>query len=231
VSRVRCLIICALVIWCVAVVLPWSSAAATGRPEGQAIQFRVGSDFTLSQFDGATFAYQRFVSGDVAWRVSLGLDLQQDTGDESEEFTGENSYDVSGDVSEWDHAISLSSEWLAYRGEGVSVFFGGGPRASYNSRQYEGWYFYPEYGRLYRRSNHSFGVGLQGTVGIQWTATEWMALHAEYNMRCMYLRVVEEEEEERIEELEETERYVETRTLDRFQLDSRGVRFGLSAYF
>jgi hypothetical protein len=229
VSRVRYSIICVLVIACLSIILPGSSATATGRPEGQAIQFRVGNNFTLSQFDGATLAYQRFVSGDVAWRFSFGLDLQHDTGEMSAEFTGEDSFDASGDVSEWDHAVSLSSEWLAYRGERVSVFFGGGPRASYDSDQDEYWYFGPSGWLLARYSNYGYGLGLQGTIGIQWAATEWMALHAEYNIRCMYLRVVDEEV--RTEERDEAEHSVETKTIDRFLLDSRGVRLGLSAYF
>jgi hypothetical protein len=127
------------VIWCAAVVLPWSSATTASRPDGQAIQFRVGSNFTLSHFDGTTLAYQRFIRRDVAWRLSLGVDLRHDSGEISEQRAGDDSFEGSSDISEWDHEISLSSEWLTYRGDRVAVFLGGGPRVSYDSYQNEHW--------------------------------------------------------------------------------------------
>jgi hypothetical protein len=80
-----------------------------------------------------------------------------------------------------------------------------------------------------RYSGHSYGAGLQGTLGIQWAATDWVALHAEYGVRCMYFHKVDEDE---VTEMDgDDEHSVQTETIDRIFLDSRGVRFGLSAYF
>jgi hypothetical protein len=194
---VRGYVVFVLIVWCAALVLLPSSTVAAGRPDGQAIQFGIASYFRLSNFDGATLAYQRFLRRDFAWRLSLGVDLRDDDGEVSEQRTGERAVDGSSDIAEWNHAFSLSSECLAYRGDRVSVYFGGGPRISYSSRQNEGGYFYPEYSRFSRYAEESFGGGLQGCVGIQWVADDWLTIHAEYSVRCMYSHIVEKRTETR----------------------------------
>ena len=228
-NRVRRYVILMLGLWCAAVVFPWASAAAAGRSGGQAIQFGIGHSFKLDCFDGATLAYQRFLGKDVAWRVSLGVDLHYDSTEESQVHAGDYSVDESFDYSGWNHGIYVSSEWLAYRGDQVSVFFGGGPRVSYTSYRDDDIDFRSGTWRLRRRSGESYGVGLQGCFGVQWAATDWLAVHAEYRLLCTYSH--EAEEYLWVETGEDEESYAENEVVDRFFLDSRGVRFGLSAYF
>ena len=224
----RCAVL-AVVIMCSCFIVPWSEAPAVNRPDGQAIQFGIGSSFNLSNFDGATIAYQRFLRPDLAWRLSVGADLLHDSGDMSERRTGEHGFDESTDFSEWNHEISLASEWLAYRGDQVAVFFGGGPRISYLSRRDEYSYYSMEAWHLRRSDSESFGAGFQGALGIQWAAADWLALHAEYGARCTYSHEVREQVQ--WTEGEDEDYHRETTTFDRLFLDSRGVRFGLSAYF
>jgi hypothetical protein len=143
---------------------------------------------------------------------------------------GDYDFDGSFKTTDWNHSISLSSEWLVYRGERVAVFYGGGPRISYYSDQDDDWYFSSSgEQRFRRRSAESYGAGLQGCAGVQWAATDWLAVHAEYSVRCMYLHVVEEYI--RSESGDDGYSSVETNEFNRIELDSRGVRFGLSVYF
>jgi opacity protein-like surface antigen len=224
-------------VWCACLVLPLTSAAEGGRPDGQAILFRVGSSFTLGSFDGATLGYQRFLGQDVAWRVILGIDLRYDNVEESEEHAGDgnnHNIDESLDYSEWGHEISISSEWLKYRGDRVSVFYGGGPRVSYSAYRDDGIEFYTSSGnwRFYRTNSKTYRVGLVGCFGVQWAATDWLALHAEYRVLCSYShRVYDTERLVTNEENEEYDYDREGTVTDGFLLDSLGVRFGLSAYF
>ena len=228
-DRVRRYAVLMLGVWCACVVLPWTSAAAASRPDGQAMQFRIGSSFSLSSFDGATLAYQRFLGRDVAWRLSLGVDLRYERTEHSEKHAGDYSVDESFDYPVWGHGVSVSSEWLAYRGDQVSLFFGGGPRVSYTSYRDEDFDFYSGTWRRARHSGDTYSVGLQGCIGIQWAATDWLALHAEYSARCMYSHEVQEYL--RQETGDDEEHRVESTVRNVFFLDSRGVRFGLSAYF
>ncbi|MBC8450787.1 MAG: hypothetical protein ISS31_09155 [Kiritimatiellae bacterium] len=236
-NRVRRHVILMIRVLCACLVLPLTSAAAGGRPDGQAIQFRMGSYFTLNSFDGGMLAYQRFVARDVAWRVSLGIDLRYDNVEQSEEHAGDgnnHNIDESLDYSDWGHEISISSEWLKYRGDRVSVFFGGGPRVSYSASRDDGFDFSTGSGdwRLYRTNSKTYRAGLVGCLGVQWAATDWLALHAEYRVLCSYShRVNDREWLETNEENEEYDYDRESTVTDGFLLDSLGVRFGLSAYF
>ena len=229
-KRLRSDVICALLVLCVLLAATSTCTAAPDRPLGQAIQFGIGNSFNLRSFGASTLAYQRFVGRNVAWRLSLGLNLQYDSGKESKQATGNYDIDEYVDTTRWDHLGSLSSEWLVYRGEGVAIFYGGGPRISYYSRQYEDWYLDSsgEWG-LWRHSRENYGIGLQGCAGVQWAATDWLVVHAEYSVRCMYLHIVDEFV--RAETGEDGYSSVETSEFNRVELDSRGVRFGLSAYF
>lgn len=206
------------------------AAAGGARPRGQAIQFGIAENFRLTDFGGATLAYQRFVCPDVAWRISVGVDAEQSTDESSYHGSGDEDVDGAADVDDWFQSFSLASEWLWYRGEAVSVFFGGGPRVSYSSVQDEYWGRYTsESWARQCRVRDVLGAGLQGCLGVQWTAAGWLTLHAEYDVQCMYSHTVTEDRFTVTGDSEQFSR--ETDVVDGVSLDSRGVRFGLSAYF
>jgi hypothetical protein len=206
-------------------------AAAPDRPSGQAIQFGIGWILTLESFQDATLAYQRFIGRDVAWRASLGLDLDYRDGEYSVDYEAENPVDHTKDKIEWDHTVGVVSEWLWYRGANVSVFFGGGPRVSYASHQDEYWSYssYEEAWTHERTWNREFGGGLQGCLGVQWVAVEWLTIHAEYDARAMYIHRVSELK--RASAADDPPARTATTTVDGLSFDSQGVRFGLSVYF
>jgi hypothetical protein len=204
------------------------AGATPTRPIGQAIQFGISWIFTLDRFQDATLAYQRSISPDVAWRTSVGIELDYEDGEYSLEYQARDSVDVARDQLEWAHAVSVASEWLWYRGDNVSVFFGGGPRLSYSTSQDDYWRYSIEDTEWTRdrTQRREFGGGAQGCLGVQWVAVEWLTIHAEYAARAIYFHRVSENKRE-----DETSTRTETTIVDGLMFDSLGVRFGLSVYF
>jgi hypothetical protein len=201
-------------------------------PTGQAIQFGIGSSFRLGTFEGTTISYQRFIGDRVAWRLGLSIDADYRATEYEETAVGDIEMDGSIDLTDWDSSFSAVSEWLLYRGSVVSVYLGGGPRVSYSARQDEYARFFPdedESWRADRTRGTSLGVGASGVIGVQWAAADWVALHAEYRVNAMYMH----ETFERTIAEGGSDNYIRetTDTVNRFALDSTGVRFGLSVYF
>jgi hypothetical protein len=220
------------VLLCAAAVAQPALAAAAGRPRGQAIQFRIGENLALTQFSGATIAYQRCVSGNVAWRVGVTVDLNYSASDYSETGTGEAEMDAGADLKEWSHQVAVSSEWLVLRGSPVSLYFGGGPRFSYSTSQRE----YVDFEQGNEQNWHTnrvdtsgLSAGAVGVLGVQWAPSDWCALHAEYRVTASYVRRVEETWRAASGNAEYT--HDQDQTWNGFALDSEGVRVGLSIYF
>lgn len=207
-----------------------TAAGETGRPSGQALQFEIGSWFSLSSFGGTTLSYQRFVSPDVAWRASVGIGISYSRVERYAEYATSFEASDSVEFARQSHSVSVASEWLWYRGERVSMFFGGGPRVSYSSHKDGDSYYYGpgDSWRHYRSSNNALGAGLQGCIGVQWAASNWLALHAQYGSECEYMYRVRESSAAQTGTSEFFDRYTDTSNGVRF---SSGVRFGLSAYF
>lgn len=202
------------------------------RPSGQSIQFGIIGDFRLGTFEGTTISYQRFLSERVAWRVGVSIDVDYSAVDYSETSIGDLEEEGDTDLTQWNNSFSAVSEWLVYRGAPVSVYFGGGPRISYTTRQSESVWFYPDDEGSWRasgRQEKSLGLGLSGVIGVQWAAADWVALHAEYRLDAMYRH----ETSDRWNAEGGSHEYLTEHctVADRFVLDSKSVRFGLSVYF
>jgi opacity protein-like surface antigen len=207
-------------------------ASSGERPQGQAIQFGIGSSFSVSQFSGATIGYQRSLSENVTWRLSMTLDLNYTSVDQADVGTGDAEMDESVDLEEWSHYLSASSEWFVSRGAPVSVYFGGGPRIAYSTRQDDRADFRSgdpvvEYRDTRRVS--ALSAGASGLLGVQWAPSDWFALHAEYRLSALYVRRTEGTWTSRSGDdgyfLEET------LTWNGVTIDSEGVRVGFSVYF
>jgi len=205
-------------------------AVALDRPVGQAIQFGIGSSFTLRQFDGATISYLHYRDHDRAWRASLDLNLNYEDADARLNFwNGQEGADTSHDEATWRSSAGAVFECLWYRGEAISTYFGGGPRVSFASQHNEYWDFYLDEGwRKHVYEDNDFGAGVRGSLGIQWVATRWLTIHAEYNAQALYHRKVSK----RLSENTGTGVHDnETVVSNGLSLDSLGARFGLSVYF
>ncbi len=231
-TRVRITVACAL-LFSVLCLLPALSVAGE-RPAGTALQFGIGSSFSLSDFGGATICYQRFLSKDLALRLGATIELAYDTQEETAEGTGQYDGSSSGALEEWDNKASLSCEWLVYRGSDVSLYFGGGPHVSVATKQdaYSSFSFSSDaisY-RSTRYRNRSLGLGATGVVGVQWAPAAWCALHVEYRAVAAYVMEEDSEFQERTGGSDDYTRD-EICTSSGVEFDSEGVRAGVSIYF
>ena len=202
--------------------------AAPSRPIGQAIQFGIRSYVTLDRFQEAALGYQRSISPNAAWRATIGLEMDYEDAEYSLEYQARDSVDVSRDATDWKHSVNVASEWLWYRGDNVSVFFGGGPWLSYSGSQEVGWYYSidDEEWTQDRRRRSEFSGGAQGCLGVQWVAVKWLTIHAEYVARALYRHRSSEDKR-----VDNTSTRTATTIEDGLLFDSLGVRFGLSVYF
>lgn len=220
------------VVLCALVAAQAVFAAPAERPQGQAIQFGIGDFMNLTEFSGATIAYQRSLSRNVAWRLGVTVDLSYNASDHSETGTGDAEMDVSAHLKEWSHQVAVSSEWLVLRGSPVSLYFGGGPRFSYSTSQDEDVYFdvgHEENWYSVRWDVSGLSAGAVGVLGVQWAPSDWCALHAEYRVSAAYVRRVQERWVAESGDYDLT--HDRDQTWNGFALDSEGVRAGLSIYF
>ncbi|MBD3348976.1 MAG: hypothetical protein GF400_07250 [Candidatus Eisenbacteria bacterium] len=205
------------------------ASAALERPKGQALQMQIEGVLNLEGFGSTSLAYQRSVSPTVAWRVEVSADASRSTEDEDYLYHDGSDVDQAYEDTIWDHKVSVACEWLRYSGEDVAFYCGGGP-----------WFEYSSFRSVYRgiwQDNsdewvdtvRSFGGGLRGCLGVQWTAREWLAVHAEYGAVARYSLILSDREQTVGSEQPEYSRA----SFDRrtFALESEGVRFGVSVYF
>ncbi len=210
-----------------------ATGVAGERPTGNALQFGVGSGFEPSSFMEGTISYQRFLSTDLALRLGATIEVYSGTMEHAAQGTGEYEGSDSEAFHTWNDSVSLSCEWIVYRGSDVSLYFGGGPHTFYRSMEYGESRFRPYDDAIRwrdRTRKMSFGLGASGVIGVQWAPAEWCALHAEYRAIAAYINgtVIEY-----WDEVGGT--YKNTRTTKRtsngVEFDSKGVRAGVSIYF
>jgi len=206
-------------------------AAAADRPVGQAIQFRIVDGLALREFEGATLGYLHYRGHDAAWRATLDLNMSYDDQELRVDLRdGMDAADVSHDRTRWNQNFGVGIDYLWFRGEAVSAFFGGGPHASFRSSHQEYWGYDLNNENWAREllEDNDFGAGVRGCLGVQWAATRWLAIHADYEAEVMYHRRVSKDLWENFGSGDHANGTVATNNIS---LSSLGVRFGLSAYF
>lgn len=220
-------VLCALFIACPAF------GGDTEGPHVQSIQFAIGQNLNLKEFGGATVSYQRTLSDRVAWRLGVTVESSILVSEVSAVGTGSAEVDASDDETNWHHKLSVTSEWLFRRGKSVSVYYGAGPRLSYETSQRERVMFGTGSAQGWIRTDRSrwsaITMGVVGVLGVQWAPCDWFALHAEYRVNAGYVRQVDERW---VSETTDTEYdYAEEVISNGFTLDSEGARTGISVFF
>jgi hypothetical protein len=199
----------------------------------QAVQFSVGGNFSISEFQGALVSYQRFVRDRRAVRIACGLRLDLDDSEMDVEFEGIDASD-SVELSRWSHEGTVRIQMLFYRGSGpVYLYYGGGPVVSYLDYLTEDMVFSAdgsdlEY-RYFGYEGSEWGLGLDGVLGIHWPINETFALHAEYGATAEYKLRESSETYFRSDAQNAAER-IERRTKSP-EFSSNGVLVGLSVFF
>ena len=211
-----------------ALALP-ATADTLSRSGGHALLFGIDNWLSVEEFQGATVSYQRFISDNVAWRVGVGIDLYYSTGEyqEGNWGTSHEGYGA-GDTETWSHSLSFVSQWLVFRGDRISAFYGGGPYLSYGRSRSERPNLSGDDWILYWDDSETYTIGLQGTLGTQWTVTDWLALHAEYRVVGGYRH--SSEEHRRVVSEGDFSAVASRTTSEGLIFDTMNVRFGMSIY-
>lgn len=210
--------------------------AIEGSPHkgSQALQFQVGSNFRLTTFQGSLISYLKFLSDRHALRV--GMDVLGHKGDRDieVEFPDYDSLRGEGNPADWNHQYTLVSQLVTLQKKGpVWFYYGGGPKLSYVNTGGESIDFRiydDELATVYSKHTYrTWGLGLSGTAGVQRTLNDYLALHAEYGWSIIYRWGRQTQEYRYTEYPDRNEK--STTDVSSFDVNSEGVRFGLSVYF
>jgi hypothetical protein len=183
-----------------------------------ALQFRISNNFTLDTFRGTVVSLKRHYSPNTALRLGLTANVQ--SGENTLNFSD---VDTSFAFDENTDAVSgrLDFQYLHYANpeSRVSLFLGTGPFVQYSRGKYKS--NRPE-DRL-ERLDKSWGAGVSGVLGVEWSASSVVGIHAEYGVSAGYVHTDRTEERD----------YRDYSTLQKghsWQLSGSSVLFGLSVY-
>jgi hypothetical protein len=209
------------------------------RSGAWALQFAIGSNFTLSSFQGALISVKKHLSPRSALR--LGVSAVFGSNDATSNQTTNGSDILPSELTRTEdynqQGIQAGLQYLFYPAPAADahLFFGFGPfgQFSHTTDNYTDVRLPPdpdETIRTLRGTTDSWGLGLSGLAGVEWFATRCISLHAEYGASLSYSHI------RRTRDLADTG-YVTsganglTETDKAWRFAARYVQFGLSVYF
>lgn len=192
-----------------------------------ALQFQIGSNFTLNSFQGAVISAKRHYSDCIAVRVGVSGSLEfgnskYNLSDTTRTMAlGENSFNT--------QSISLVGQYLVYPSPDarINVFFGGGPVFTFSRRYNDSKSISLEHYQVF--ISKGWGVGGVGVFGVEWFASMEFSLHAEYDVSLQYFWDRGSSEYR----LTQGDRVLQTQenTSKSWRFYANSVKFGLSVYF
>jgi hypothetical protein len=190
-----------------------------------ALQFGIGSNFTLNAFNGATISVKKHLSDRSAVRVGITVSALSSDSDvliASSQDTLLRAAESGRDT----YGASLGLEWVRYfRPEARWSFFAGlGPSVSFAHNAFTD----KSVNETIVRDDKTklWGFGVNGLFGGEWFATRVIGIHAEYRIGAGY----SETSEDGITRGPGVDSEVH-REDKSWSLSPGFVRFGLSAYF
>jgi len=210
-----------------------------------ALQFGIGSNFTLTSFQGATFGAKYQLSDENAIRGGITLNGNTNSGSSSYSGTvGDSSAGtVPGNTSSKSVNVSFVLQYIWYMNPkgNVHLYAGVGPLVSYNhndnSYNSAGLSISNDKGywvtAQYDTKNTQWGIGGAAVFGVEWFAFNWLSLHADYNENIQYQWRSSSSNRSENSTLE-TSYYPysnnSSSSTNGWALNSAGVSFGLSIY-
>lgn len=224
-----------------------SSFAQTDNPERQylsdsssALQFQIGSNFTLSSFQGSTISYKYHLSRTSALRGGLSLDLSSgDREDGTDNFANDTIYSISnGNTDSKSFRIQIRMQYIYYFNPGSKflLYTGAGPLFGYEKTNYKNETitnvpgFAPAMSIADQKRSSSY-AGISGLLGVEWFASSGISLSAEYGLDIRYIWDKENQEQKRSQISYPNYRTVSSSKLTGWQIYGNSVKFGLSVYF
>ena len=177
------------------------------KADAWAMQFGISSNFTLTSFQGSTIALKYQLSDKSAIRGGITINGSTNNGNSTTTYSVADTNAGSAPVNSSSDAANVSFvvQYLWYANPNGPVhFYGGlGPSISYsysnsssgNSYFYTneyydtGYYYYYNYTEKISSKSNSiqWGVGLTGSVGLEWFACQWLSIRAEYGESIQYM--------------------------------------------
>lgn len=193
-----------------------------------AVQFQVGSNFTLSSFENVIISLKTHFSPKLALRFGVGVnayynDRLFDFIENYNTYTGSNIPLNNNDL-----RITLLAKMLYYFNpkSTINIFAGLGPIGTYSNSRSE--YFQIE-GRKTYRTYYSWDAGLNGVLGCEYFPLHFLSIFAEYSVSATYGESTEKVYSENYYTKEVRDYYkYETKNLI---FTGNTVRMGLSLYF
>lgn len=225
-----------IVLFLFALALPLRSIAqqSGSKPlteNSKALQFQIGSNFTLTSFQGAALSYKHHLKPLRAVRVGSELSLSKSNFDLTEvDSVGETL--SKSDQTRYYVRFNTQLIWYSESYSGISFFYGVGPFLGFSkSEKKDEWVSpYPGHRTNLDETKTGWSLGLTGLVGVEWFVSKSISLHAEYRISLGYSR--EKREYNRTTISQTGKSYITGNETIKFrQLSSDGVRFGLSVYF
>jgi opacity protein-like surface antigen len=228
-----------IVLFLFALALPLKSIAqqSGSKPlteNSKALQFQIGSNFTLTSFQGAALSYKHHLKPLRAIRVGSELSLSKSNFDLTEvDSVGALETLSKSDQTRYYVRFNTQLIWYSESYSGISFFYGVGPFLGFSkSEKKDEWVSsYPGHPRTnLDETKTGWSLGLTGLVGVEWFVSKSISLHAEYRISLGYSR--EKREYNRTTISQTGKSYITGNETIKFrQLSSDGVRFGLSVYF
>ena len=175
------------------------SADSTSLREGAwALQFGISSNFTLTSFQGATFAAKYQISAMSAIRGGVTISgTSSDGNNTTSDIVADTNYGaVPGHNTTNNSSIAFVVQYLWYLAPSgpIHLYGGLGPNFGYahthrytdNSSLYS--FNTSEYWvhSVNASGNIQWSVGATGSVGVEWFAVRWLSLHADYIESVQY---------------------------------------------
>jgi len=197
----------------------------------------------LTSFRGSAISLSKSISGNERYRlwVSGSLNINSNDG-HSNNFNADTvrSHDYT-ESSGGTQFLSVSFQYLRFlmKEEKISFYYGIGPSisTSWQTTTTEYSYGYASSSQYIVRkdesSDNSYSFGAIGSVGIEWSFTKRMSLHAEYSASTYYRWGKTKFTSTTRSEITDyiPSRSESSRTLSSWSLAGQGVYFGLSVNF
>jgi hypothetical protein len=160
-----------------------------------ALQFQVGSNLTLTNFQGAIISIKRQLTPNQAIRLGVGgsLSLADNTSLNSyvQSDTSASATSSSGEGHSWNTTINLQYLFYANPEADVNMFFGAGVLGQYSRSYSEADDInsapnVPSSRSISSSESHATALGIAGLLGVEWFAFRSFSLHAEYGALLRY---------------------------------------------
>ena len=163
-----------------------------------ALQFQIGSSFTLGQFQGMAISGKKHIASGTAIRLGVNVSLNNTRSDDTEKMYDHDSLSLhdGGIVVDTrdDYAFEVNGQFLFYANPETefSFLFGGGVlfRYSKGNSDYSAEPIRPP-GSPYAKTASTYesttwGVGISGLAGVEWFVSKRVSLHAEYGIKLVH---------------------------------------------